>query len=145
MFFHFGLGAKYRYNLEVFSISCQGLLQLIQLSVNMDELEVVSNKLEEYIRRRVSDVCASASSATLDGAPAVDSGLQKQRFGSSPPGANSTSEAGGATSSRLNGVALFRDIRSEAESHIYATLNLKIDVFIDVGMYDWTADGSASP
>lgn len=119
----------------------------------MDELEVVSNKLEEYIRLRVAEACATASSAAaVDGsgvpnpsaAPGPALRVATGRFGASPVGVSAT-ESGGSTSSRLNGVALFRDIRSEAESHIYATLNLKIDVFIDVGMYDWTADGNASP
>lgn len=38
---------------------------------------------------------------------------------------------------RLQGKAMFKDIRGEAEEQIYIALRLKIDEFLDLASYDW--------
>lgn len=38
---------------------------------------------------------------------------------------------------RLQGKAMFKDIRGEAEEQIYIALILKIDEFLDLAAYDW--------
>lgn len=38
---------------------------------------------------------------------------------------------------RLQGKAMFKDIRCEAEEQIYIALRHKIDEFLDLAAYDW--------
>ena len=38
---------------------------------------------------------------------------------------------------RLQGKAMFKDIRGEAEEQIYIALRLKIDEFLELASYDW--------
>lgn len=38
---------------------------------------------------------------------------------------------------RLQGKAMFKDIRGEAEEQIYTALRLKLDEFLDLAAYDW--------
>ena len=49
---------------------------------------------------------------------------------------------------RLQARSMFKDIRAEAEEHIYKKLVSKMDEFIELANYDWTLNepmGTASP
>ncbi|XP_052772007.1 exocyst complex component 6B-like isoform X2 [Mya arenaria] len=78
------------------------LLQLIQISINMNYLEKSCTHLEDYI--------SSITGAEKDSVHA----------------------------SRLQGISMFKDARSEAEEYIYKKLNNKIDEFLDIASYNWT-------
>ncbi|VEL08053.1 unnamed protein product [Protopolystoma xenopodis] len=100
------------------------LLRLIQLSVNVDELESACFHLEAYIQGLVNtkeDVMTRAKEdggnidEVVKGAPTTSGGLQR---------------------TRLHGHALFKDIRAQAESQIYANINARVDEFLGLASYE---------
>ncbi|XP_028391174.1 exocyst complex component 6B-like [Dendronephthya gigantea] len=43
---------------------------------------------------------------------------------------------------RVYGLGAFKDVRAEAEQRVYEKLNQKMDQFLDLASYNWTASGS---
>ncbi|KAK2173949.1 hypothetical protein NP493_839g01090 [Ridgeia piscesae] len=78
-----------------------GLLELIQIAINMNYLEQSCTDLEEFI-------------SNVIGADQENVHMCK-----------------------LQGTAMFKDARSEAEEQIYKQINKKIDEFFELAEYDW--------
>ncbi|XP_022662836.1 exocyst complex component 6-like isoform X3 [Varroa jacobsoni] len=99
-----------------------GLLQLIQITINTNYLEETSFFLEEHIQSIFRSPASAGGSASVGSGVGTNSG---------------TGVSSHAT--RLQGKAIFKDSRKNAEDQIYKQIKRKIDESIELATYEWTA------
>ncbi|KPM03414.1 Exocyst complex subunit Sec15-like protein [Sarcoptes scabiei] len=103
-----------------------GLLQLIQISINTNYLEESSLSLETFISESIH-----RKQSTNIQTDSFTSSSSRLKYSLSIEPSSQSHLA------RLQGRAIFKDSRSEAESQIYIQLNNKIEEIFSLAVYDY--------